>query len=86
MGWVKHARVMRLLPDSPGDRGRRSARCWRSGSTQARLDVIATDGRVTTEADPGHFPSLPLVVGEGANTEAASLLAMLANSQASWSA
>jgi cell division protein FtsQ len=39
-----------------------------------RTGVIDTDGVVAPEADPGRFAGLPLVVGEGANDTAQTIL------------
>jgi len=77
VAWVEHARVMRLLPDVLviAVEQRPLMAVWQH---QGRLDVIATNGRVTTNVDPSRFPGLPRVIGEGANTEAASLLSVLA--------
>jgi cell division protein FtsQ len=39
--------------------------------------VIASNGAVVDKADPGHFTSLPLIVGDGANLAAAAIIPMV---------
>ncbi|CAN5277560.1 hypothetical protein BH09PSE2_BH09PSE2_00360 [soil metagenome] len=78
VGWVKGARVVRLLPDtlliSAEERPRLAV--WQVGGQSV---VVDADGRPIPEADPGRFPELPLVVGEGAATAAASVLPQIAS-------
>jgi cell division protein FtsQ len=77
VGWVKRARVIRLYPDTiviAIDERRLLAVWQRAG----RVNVIDGDGAVVPEADPGQFAKLPLIVGQGANTAAASILPSLA--------
>ena len=65
VGWVKEARVVRLLPDTLviAVKERDQLAVWQHGG---RSLVIDDQGQVIPEADAGRFPSLPLVVGEGA--------------------
>ena len=69
VGWVKDARVMRLLPDSLviSVDERKLLAVWqhngRAGGHRRRRPAIP-------EADPARFAGLPLVVGEGANAAA----------------
>ena len=42
-----------------------------------KVQVVDVEGRPIAEADPGRFPNLPLVVGEGANDNAATILQIL---------
>ena len=78
VGWVKSAKVVRLLPDTlvvaVVERPRLAV--WQSAGVAS---VVDPDGRVIPEADPGRFPDLPLVVGGGANTAAATILPMVAS-------
>ena len=78
VGWVKGARVVRLLPDTlvimAEERPRLAV--WQVRGQSA---VVDEDGRPIPEADPGRFPELPLVVGEGAATAAASVLPQIAS-------
>ena len=73
VGWVKAARVERLLPDSIAIdiTPRETLAVWQHG---ARTEVVDSDGKVISEADPGRFAELPLVVGDGANETAAAIL------------
>ena len=78
VGWVKHAKVIRLLPDTMviAVEERRMLAVWQhAGQTQ----VVDSEGAVVAEADPGHFASLPLVVGEGADKAAAAILPAIAS-------
>jgi cell division protein FtsQ len=76
VGWVKSATVVRLLPDrlrvSVVERSRLAV--WQSGGVAS---VIDPDGFVIPEADAGRFPELPLVVGQGANEAAATILPLV---------
>jgi cell division protein FtsQ len=77
VGWVKDARVVRLLPDTllirVAERPRLAV--WQhSGKTE----VVDVKGQVIPEADPSRFPALPLVVGEGAAEAAGDILPLLA--------
>lgn len=77
VGWVKSARVVRLLPDTlivdvvEHDR----LAVWQTGG---RAFVIDGEGRVIPGADAGRHPQLPLVVGKGAAETAGALLPLLA--------
>jgi cell division protein FtsQ len=77
VGWVKEARVVRLLPDTlivevtEHDR----LAVWQTGG---RTHVIDSEGRTIEGADAGRYPALPLVVGKGAETAAAAILPLLA--------
>ena len=76
VGWVKSARVERLLPDTLTitvmERPRLAV--WQhKGAT----DLIDAVGAVIPDADAGRFPELPLVVGEGANEAAAVILPLV---------
>jgi len=73
VGWVKDAHVIRLFPDSVviAVDERKLLAVWQH---DGRAGVIDTDGVVAPEAGPGRFASLPLVVGDGANTAAAAIL------------
>jgi cell division protein FtsQ len=73
VGWVKDARVIRLLPDSVviSVVERRLLAVWQH---DGRAGVIDASGVVAPEAEPGRFASLPLVVGDGANVAAQTIL------------
>jgi len=73
VGWVKEARVVRLLPDTLvlAVVERRQLAVWQSGG---RSHVIDENGQVIPEADPRQFAGLPLIVGAGANEFAAQIL------------
>ncbi len=73
VGWVERARVVRLLPDTLviAIDQRPLLAVWEHAG---RAMVIADDGRVMTKIDPEHFTALPLIVGEGANLAARSIL------------
>lgn len=77
VGWVKEARVVRLLPDTLvlAVVERKQLAVWQSGG---RSHVIDETGRVIPEADPARFPTLPLIVGAGANEAAAAILPEIA--------
>ena len=73
VGWVERARVIRLLPDTLviAVDERPLFAVWEHAG---RTVVIASDGAVVTEVDPGHFVGLPLIVGDGANVAARTIL------------
>lgn len=77
VGWVKSAKVVRLLPDTllvtVVERPRLAV--WQYGGVTS---VVDPEGRVIPEADAGVFPDLPLVVGVGANEAAATILPLVA--------
>jgi cell division protein FtsQ len=73
VGWVKDAKVIRLLPDTlvvVVDQ-RHLVAVWEHAG---RASVVDADGVVAPEASPARFSALPLVVGDGANTAAAAIL------------
>jgi len=76
VGWVRTAKVVRLLPDTVviSISERRPTAVWQH---QGRMRVIDETGQPIAEADPIRFADLPLVVGEGANEAATPILAQL---------
>ncbi len=76
VGWVKEAQVVRLLPDTlivnvtEHDR----LAVWQTGG---QAFVIDSHGEVIRGADAGRYPTLPLVVGKGADQAAADILPLL---------
>ena len=76
VGWVKTARIVRLLPDSLviSVIQRDAAAVWQHAG---RSIVVDGQGRPIPEANAGEFAQLPLVVGEGANLSAPQLLPMI---------
>jgi len=76
VGWVKEARVVRLLPDTLRVEVVEHQRLavWQADGV---VQVIDNEGRAITGADPGRYPQLPLVVGRGADTAAAALMPLL---------
>lgn len=77
VGWVKEARVVRLLPDTLvlSVVERRQMAVWQHNG---RAMVIDERGRPIPEADAGRFPNLPLIVGAGANEASPSILPVIA--------
>jgi cell division protein FtsQ len=77
VGWVKEARVVRLLPDTVvvGVVERHQLAVWQH---DGRQHVIDEHGRVIPEADASRFPALPLVVGEGGAIHAPEILPLIA--------
>jgi cell division protein FtsQ len=73
VGWVRHARVIRLLPDTlviaVDERSLQAV--WEHNG---RTTVVDRTGAMVPEADPGSFPNLPLIVGAGANEAASDVL------------
>jgi cell division protein FtsQ len=75
-GWVKDAKIVRLLPDTliiavvP----RQPLAVWQH---LGAAKVVDDEGKVIGDADPGRFADLPLVVGEGADQNAAAILPLL---------
>jgi cell division protein FtsQ len=75
-GWVKDAKVVRLLPDTlviavvP----RTPLAVWQHLGV---AKVVDSEGQIIGDADPGRFPDLPLVVGDGAAQEAGAILPLL---------
>jgi cell division protein FtsQ len=76
VGWVKSARIVRLLPDSLviSVVQRDAAAVWQH---DGRSLVVDSQGRPIPEANAGEFAELPLVVGEGANQAAPQILPMI---------
>ena len=76
VGWVKEARVVRLLPDTLIVEVREHDRLavWQAGG---RVFVIDGEGRAIPGADAGRYPGLPLVVGVGADKAAGDILPLL---------
>ncbi len=76
VGTVEQARVVRLLPDtlviSVTERPRLAV--WQRRGV---LSVIDPEGRVIREASASDFPNLPLVVGEGAEQGASTMLELV---------
>jgi cell division protein FtsQ len=77
VGWVKEARIVRLLPDTlvVAVVERRQLAVWQHAGRQM---VIDDHGQPIPEADPSHFPTLPLVVGEGGAEHAPEILPVIA--------
>ena len=77
VGWVKEARVVRLLPDTLIVEVKEHDRLavWQTGG---RVFVIDGEGRAIPGADAGRYPGLPLVVGVGADKAAGDILPLLA--------
>lgn len=77
VGWVKDARVVRLLPDTLvfAVTERRQMAVWQH---DGRSVVIDDHGRPIPEADPARFTGLPLVVGLGGAEQAPKILPILA--------
>jgi cell division protein FtsQ len=75
--WVRSAEVRRVWPDRIYVRivERKPMAIWQS---EGELAVIDHDGNAISGEDVTRFTNLPLVVGKGADTSAAALLAMLA--------
>jgi cell division protein FtsQ len=75
-GWVKDAKVVRLLPDTliVAVTPRTPAAVWQH---QGVLKVVDSEGKLIGGADSARFPTLPLVVGEGAAEEAKNILPLL---------
>jgi cell division protein FtsQ len=73
VGWVKEARIVRLLPDTlvVAVIERDALAVWQQGG---RIRVIDRAGRVIPEADAARFPELPLIVGTGAAASAGEIL------------
>ncbi len=76
VGWVEHARVLRLWPDAVRiDVVQRPLMAvWQFAGKEV---VVASNGAPVTEVDPSRFGGLPLIVGGGANLAAPALIAAL---------
>jgi cell division protein FtsQ len=83
VGWVAHARVMRLWPDTVliAVDQRPLVALWEHAG---KVAVIASNGAIVDSVDPAHFKTLPLVVGDGANTAAADILPSLSRRPRLW--
>jgi len=77
VGWVKEARVVRLLPDTLviAVKERRQMAVWQHNGHSV---VIDEHGEIIPEADPARFATLPLVVGAGGAAHAPEILPVLA--------
>ena len=77
VGWVKEARVVRLLPDTLIVEVKEHDRLavWQNAG---RAFVIDGSGKVIPDAQAARYPRLPLVVGRGADQAAAEVLPLLA--------
>lgn len=77
VGWVKEARIVRLLPDTLviAVVERRQMAVWQHNG---RTVVIDEHGEVIPEANAGRFPGLPLIVGAGAAEHAPTILPAIA--------
>lgn len=77
VGWVKEARVVRLLPDTLviAVKERRQLAVWQHNGKSV---VIDDKGDPIPEADPARFNTLPLVVGAGGAQHAGEILPTLA--------
>ena len=75
--WIRHARVMRLLPSTlqVEIEERDPYAMWQN---KRQTFVVDSEGVVLAPALPQAFPHLPLVVGEGAGKHAAALYETLA--------
>lgn len=76
VGWVKEARVVRLLPDTLIVEVKEHDRLavWQ---VAGQIKVIDARGQVIEGADARRYPSLPLVVGKGADVAAGDILPLL---------
>jgi cell division protein FtsQ len=76
VGWVKEAKIVRLLPDTleVAVTERQRLAVWQH---QGRAAVIDVEGNEIPEADPGRFSTLPLVVGDGAAVAAGTILPLV---------
>ena len=77
VGWVKEARIVRLLPDTlvVAVTERRQMAVWQHAG---RSVVIDDHGKPIPEADPARFAALPLVVGAGGAESAPKILPIIA--------
>ncbi|HET6972356.1 MAG TPA: cell division protein FtsQ/DivIB [Phenylobacterium sp.] len=77
VGWVKEARVVRLLPDTLmiAVKERRQLAVWQHDGKSV---VIDEHGQPIPEANPARFATLPLVVGAGGAEHAPEILPVLA--------
>ena len=77
VGWVKEARIVRLLPDTLIIEVKEHDRLavWQEAG---QIKVIDNRGQVIDGADARRYPTLPLVVGKGADVAAGEILPLLA--------
>jgi cell division protein FtsQ len=77
VGWVAHARVIRLLPDTLviAVTQRPLMAVWQHNG---RTAVVADNGALAPDVNPAQFSALPLIVGAGANLAAAPVLPLVA--------
>jgi cell division protein FtsQ len=78
VGWVAHARVIRLLPDTLviAVIQRPLMAVWQH---EGRNAVVADNGALMPQVDAAGFAALPLIVGPGANLAAAPILPQVFN-------
>ena len=76
VGWVKSAKVVRLLPDTLviAVVERQRLAVWQN---QGQTKVVDVQGKVIEEANAANFSNLPLVVGVGANEAAPLIMPMV---------
>lgn len=76
VGWIKEARVVRLLPDTLVVEVKEHDRLavWQ---VAGQIKVIDARGQVIAGADARRYPNLPLVVGKGADAAAGDILPLL---------
>jgi cell division protein FtsQ len=76
VGWVKSAKVVRLLPDTLviAVVERQRLAVWQN---QGQTKVVDVEGKVIQEANAANFSNLPLVVGVGANEAAPVIMPMV---------
>ena len=76
VGWVDHARVIRLFPDTLviAVTERPLMAVWQHAG---RTVVVTNNGAVAGQVDASRFAKLPLIVGDGANEAAAPFIALL---------
>lgn len=75
-GWVREARIMRLLPSTliVELEEREPFALWAEGG---QLAVIDREGRILSLTEPGKFPSLPTISGPGAASQAEAIVTSL---------
>ena len=76
VGWVNHARVMRLWPDTLviAVEQRPLLAIWQ---INGRRMVVTANGGIVTAVRPEDVPKLPLIIGEGAPADAARVLPLV---------
>lgn len=77
VGWVAHARVIRLFPDTVviSVAQRPLVAVWQ---VDGRRYVVAAGGAVVNSVRPEDFRALPQIIGLGANTSVAAILPLIA--------